>query len=93
MNAEELRLSESASQRAKVYMESGEPSKACEAYLEAADHMMKFAAGEQGKRKADAQWITEQLLNKAREAKAAAKPIVSEPPPFQPQTPKAPVLN
>ena len=95
MSAENLRLSESASQRAKIYMESGEPAQACEAYLEAADQMMKFAAGETGKRKTDAQWLTEQLLNKAREAKAAAAPAVSSGSPAaelpkQPVTPKVP---
>ena len=96
MSADNLRLSESASQRAKIYMESGEPAKACDAYLEAADQMMKFAAGETGQRKADAQWLTEQLLNKAREAKAAAVPVMPpippapEPPTRQPEAPKAP---
>ena len=71
MSADNLRLCEEISLQAKQYMEDGEFAKSCKAYLEAADQMMKFAAGETGKRKTEAQSITELLLNKAREAKKA----------------------
>lgn len=77
MSSDNLRLSENASRQAKQYMGSGDFAKSCEAYLEAADQMMKFAAGETGKRKADAQELAELLLLKAGEAKKALASIMN----------------
>ena len=72
MDADNLRLSEEASRRAKILMECGEPAKALEAYLQAAEYMMRFSGTQQGKRKADAQNLGEALLIKARQAKEEA---------------------
>ena len=72
MDADNLRLSEEASRRAKILMECGEPAKALEAYLQAAEYMMRFSGTQQGKRKADAQNLVEALLIKARQAKEEA---------------------
>ena len=69
MSAEDLRRSEEASRKARDLMESGDPAGAFEAYRQAAEHMMRFAAGESGKRKADAQYLTEQLIGKAKAAR------------------------
>ena len=71
MGTDNLRMSEAASRRAKGFMDRAEYTKASGAYLEAAEYMLKFAAEAQGNRKAEAQWLTEQLLNKSKEAKAA----------------------
>ena len=89
MSADELRQSEEASLRAKRFMESGEPRKSCEAYLEAADHMMRFAKTQYGQRRADTQALAERLLLKAKSARmeadkrdasvASAKPTPSFP--------------
>lgn len=72
MSADELRQSEEASLRAKRFMESGEPQKSREAYLEAADHMMRFAKTQYGQRRADAQALAERLLLKAKSARVEA---------------------
>ena len=72
MSTEYLKLSDSAQQRAKMYMSIGEHARAYEAYREAAEHMLQFSKQAQGKMRADAEQITMQLINKARQAKAAA---------------------
>ena len=81
MSTEYLKLSDSAQQRAKMYMSIGEPARAYEAYREAAEHMLQFSKQAQGKMRADAEQITMQLINKARQAKAAAEgtPAVQAP--------------
>ena len=73
MSAEDLRLSEEASQRARRLLDGGDPERACAAYREAAEHMIRFSAGESGRRKADAQKVAEQLLVRAQRARAAAR--------------------
>ena len=72
MSAEDLKRSESAAALGKRLMDAGETDKAYIAYQEAAEHMMRFAAGEQGQRKTQAQRLTEQLILKARLAKDRA---------------------
>ncbi len=81
MDTDNLRLSETATRQAKGFMDRGEYTKASGAYLEAADYMLKFSAEVQGNRKANAQWLTEQLLNKAKEAKAAGMLNIAIPSP------------
>lgn len=72
MSIEDLKLSEEASRRAKFYMDIDEPQNAYQAYMEAADHMMRFSADVSGQRKADVQKLTEQLIRKAKQAKEMA---------------------
>lgn len=72
MRTDHLKLSEDASLRAKLLLERGEYAKASETYLEAADHMLRFADEQQGQRRADAQQLTSQLIHKAQECKAKA---------------------
>lgn len=73
MRADYLQLSENAKNRAKVYMSSGEYARACEAYLEAAEEMLQFSQSVQGQMRTDAQELSLQLVNKAKQAKAAAQ--------------------
>ena len=81
MSYQDLNRSEEAAARARELLARGNPAMAADAFLEAADRMMRFAAGQEGSRRSTAQQITEQLLLKAREAKALAaapaKPAVS----------------
>ena len=66
---EHFSLSESCQQRAKLWLEMGEGKKACEAFLEAADHMLLYAREVDGNKKRDAQALAARLIEKAREAK------------------------
>ena len=81
MYEEYLDLSEQASMRARRFLECGMPAQACEAYLTAADHMLRFADGQQGAMKTEAQLLAEQLLLKAQKAKGAAAPAAAQPAP------------
>lgn len=79
MSADDLRRSEEESHRAKVYLECGETEKAFTAFRDAAKYMMRFAEGETGKRKADAQKIAERLIEKAQEARDKMQSPKTEP--------------
>ena len=76
--SEHLLLSQSCQQRAKRWLEMGECQKACEAFLEAADHMLLYAREVDGNRRTDAQAIAKQLIEKAGEAKRQAQTSVAE---------------
>lgn len=67
--SDQLSLSQSCQQRAKRWLEMGEGAKACEAFLEAADHMLLYAREVEGGKRRDAQALARQLIEKAGEAK------------------------
>lgn len=99
MDDSNLRLSEEASQRARRLAKSGDPAAACKAYVEAAEHMIRFSKTQNGQNRANAQGIAEQLLLKAREqrtilqsrkAEKPAEPLVPVPA-AAPVEPPAPV--
>ena len=73
MNPNYLQLCEIAKDRAAAYLDMGAYNSACTAYLEAAEHMLQFAQTVQGEMKKNAQLITEQLITKAKAAKAHAE--------------------
>ena len=87
MSVEELNKSEEASKRARRLMAMGEAAEACQAYLEAAEHMMRFKDTLQGQRRSDAQHVVEQLLLKAREAKTDAQNHAAPPSSAKPGPP------
>jgi len=87
MNVEELKRSEEASRKARQLMGIGEAAMACDAYLEAAEHMMRFSNTLEGQRRTDAQRIVEQLLVKAREARAESDKQKAPPAPLKPAVP------
>ena len=95
MSKEDLRRGEDISLRARLLMECGEYEKACAAFQQAAERMLRFAQGEQGQHRADARQIAEQLIAKARQAKEAAEnqkaalPAEASAPPA-PQKPEPP---
>ena len=88
MSAEHLTLCENAKKRAEMYLSIGEAASACEAYLEAARHMLQVAESLQGQQKLLAQQLTEQLLIKAKQAKTEASAC---PPVYTPDPASAPV--
>ena len=65
----DLLLSEAASKRAREFISKGDMAKAADAYVEAADYMLRFSSTQEGTRREDAQKLTEQLLLKAKEVK------------------------
>ena len=105
MNTEYLDQCESAKTRADIFLDSGAYDEARKAYVDAAGAMLKFADGQQGKRKSDAQQIAEMLLQKAKQAKLKAaeeaaraeKPVQPAEPAYKPlaelPTPPAPVVS
>ena len=72
MSEADLRRSEDSTARGWRLMNAGDAAGAYAAFQEAAEYMMRFAAGEQGQRKKKAQQLTEQLILKARQARDAA---------------------
>ena len=73
MAAEDLIRSEEAVHRARQCISQGEIEKACKAYLEAAEHMLRFSQTQQGRRRADAQRLVQQLVEKAKSTRADGK--------------------
>ena len=68
-----LKHAQDAIRRAKLLMDVGEPEQAFTAYLEAADHMLRFAELEGGAHRASARKLTRELIKNARDAKALAE--------------------
>ena len=66
MSIEYLKQSDAAQRRAKQLMECGEPGQACDAYLEAATQMLRFAGTQQGEKQKNALWLAEQLIEDGR---------------------------
>lgn len=66
---EHFSLSEACQQRAKLWLEMGEGKKACDAFLQAADHMLLYAREVEGNKKKEAQVLAARLIEKARDAK------------------------
>ena len=87
MSAEELKQSEEASWRAKRFMDLGEPQLACDAYLEAADHMLRFSASQNGQRRENARALAEQLILKAKSLRPEAAGSKDPPPAAKPAQP------
>lgn len=98
MAEDHLLACERAKERALFYVSIKDFAAACEAYLDAAGHMLALADTLQGEQRVAAQQLTEQLIRKAQEAKARASSAVSptatrpvSPPPILPSpTPPSP---
>ncbi len=67
MNTDYLSLSEEAASRARLEAEKGNTRSACEAYLKAAEYMLRFSDTQQGQRRSDARSLSEQLMRKAQQ--------------------------
>ena len=67
--SEHVDLSRDCQQRAKFWLDMGDPQKALQAYLEAADHMLLYAREVEGSKKESAQTLARQLIEKAAETK------------------------
>ena len=94
MTVDHLTLSEKASARARQLEDASDRSGACEAFLEAADHLLLFAASQPEPRRREAQTLAEQMILRARKLRSeAAKPSVRQAPvqeSFPPQVKTAP---
>lgn len=69
MSKQDLEKCENAIQQAKRYVQVGDKTQAFNAYVNAADLMIRYSEGEQGNRRREANEIAEQLMIKAKELK------------------------